>query len=253
MLANFLIGALAFAGPTQDAPTEAQVEATLEALEAAYRAKADGPKSNALLRARDVVAPRVIDKVAEGLRFESVEVRTSVLEALRWMDHPDALQALHRIYKSKRDVRRHEQLNGVLLRAIGQHGDPSSVDVLAEDGGEAPGSDATRARILGLGKIRDKRALEALMKRLKRGKPARIRSRMDDYRLSLVVLTGVDRGSKPEAWSSWWNKNKKDFRVAPELPEVPRASLARWQEYWGIERTYGRVGRREDRGGDERR
>jgi hypothetical protein len=109
-----------------------------------------------------------------------------------------------------------------------------------------------RARILGLGRIRDRRAVLELIGMMKKAGRARVAPYMDDFRLSLLVLTGADHGASQDEWFAWWNEHKKTLVVPPEPPPVPERDWRRWASYWGLPQVYERARRREDRGDDGR-
>jgi hypothetical protein len=168
------------------------------------------------------------------------------------MDHDDALKALHEAARNK-DLMKDVQLAAPVLKAIGQHADPRSVEVLADDPFDTSDHAAIQARILGLGNIRAKESIEELLHLMTLTHPGGMHRRlggfMDEFRLGLVVLTGVDQGLSPELWERWWRENKKTFAVPAELPSLPKPMRTRWENYWGIQRR-DRGERREDRGGE---
>jgi hypothetical protein len=110
-----------------------------------------------------------------------------------------------------------------------------------------------RARLFGLARIRTLAALEALLGILATtgaGGQRRLQARMGDARLALMVLTGVDQGRSHELWEAWWRDHRKTFRIPSEVPALPPELRAQWEAFWGLQRTYEREPRREDRGRD---
>ena len=140
-----------------------------------------------------------------------------------------------------------------MLRAIGQHGDPSSIAILARNPFESRDFASIRARLRGLGMIRDKESVDALIDLMKSSSSRQVDANMADFRLSLVVLTGTDQGPSPMPWRDWWSGHRKGFEVSTEIGPIPRTMKATWTEYWGLDRDYGRTTRREDRGGKDPR
>lgn len=194
----------------------------------------------------------MVREVQRGLEDERAEVKLAVLQALRWLEHPAALDALHRSAKDHKLMKVPELALGV-LRGIGQHAHPSSIAVLAHDPFQPFDSWCLRARIFGLARIRKLEALEALLGILATvggGGQRRIQPQMGDVRVGLMILTGVDQGGSPELWENWWRDNKKSFRVPLEAPPLPKELRKDWDIFWGLPRVYEREGRREDRGQD---
>ena len=42
-----------------------------------------------------------------------------------------------------------------------------------------------------------------------------------DFRLALAQLTGTDQTGNKSMWQSWWNKNKKGFKVSADATNLP--------------------------------
>jgi hypothetical protein len=240
-------------GQTSRPPPPAEVVARVEtSLDEALRSGELRAIESALETAREAPHPAVVHAVVRFLEDERVEVKLAALQALRWLEHPDALDALHRAAKDRK-LMRVPELAQAVLRGIGQQAQPSSIAVLANDPFEPFEAGCLRARILGLARIRRVEALEALFGILApvgTGGQRRIQSRMGDVRLGLMILTGVDRGASPELWESWWRDNKKSFRVPDEMPPLPKELRKDWETFWDLPRVYEREGRREDRGQD---
>jgi hypothetical protein len=72
---------------------------------------------------------------------------------------------------------------------------------------------------------------------------------MENLRVALMVLTGVDQGTSQDAWMAWWNDHKKTLEISPTPPALPRSIQNRWNEYWGLRGPVERRTRRTDRGG----
>ena len=140
-----------------------------------------------------------------------------------------------------------------VLRATGQHAEPSSIAVLARDPFQLADSWCLRARIFGLARIRTPEALRALLGILAAVEGSgrrRIQSQMADMRIGLVLLTGLDHGRSPELWEEWWREHEKTFRIPSEPPRLTPEMQAVWDGFWGQERLQERGLRREDRGLD---
>lgn len=243
------------AAPARQDDDEAarRVARAVEELERAFEKGEPEDRFRAVQAHATVDDPAVIAWFAKGLRDASKDVRGACLDALRDLRHPAALKTLRDAYRRDKDLRRDEELGVRLIQAIARHGDPATIELLADDVFDARAPAIVRARILGLGWIRDPRSVEALIGIVKKTSRQRSAPFLDDYRLALLVLTGVDRGRSQDAWLEWWNENKKSLAVGPELPPLPRADRARWIAYWGLPREYGRPTPREERGDDRRR
>ena len=239
--------------PAPEPPDPELVAKTVERLETAYRSKDTEEQVRAIGEAGRVADAAVVKSLAKGLRQKDPALKEAVLQALRWMDHPDALKTLHRTYKSDRAIKKDPELSASLLKAIGQHGDRSSISILSDDPFSTRNYQAIKARVLGLGNIRDRKSVEALLGLMKSSAPRYVDDRMEDFRLALIMLTGTDQGPSSQMWLRWWNDNKKSFEVSPDVPELPRGRRQQWIYYWGLDRDYGRTQRRENRGKDGER
>ena len=154
MWAPSLAVLIALAGAPQDpAPDPEVVAAAVADLAAAFRGGVKEEKVRALERASDVAAPAVVDEVTRGFKDREHEVRAATIQALRWMADPAALEALRENARQNRTIKKDEELYPAILKAVGQHGDPSSVPLLSHKPFDSPFYQAGRARILGLGRI----------------------------------------------------------------------------------------------------
>jgi len=206
----------------------------------------------ALEAARAVPHADVVRGVVRGLGDERAEVKLATLQALRWLDHPDALEALHRAAKERR-LMKEPELALAVLRGIGQHAQPRSIAVLAHDPFQPGDTMCVRARLFGLARIRTSEGLEAVLGILAAVGPAGqrlIHGRMGDARLALIILTGVDQGHSPDLWEARWRENKKPFRIPTAVPDLPKELRSDWDAFWGLRRMGERETRREDRGQD---
>jgi hypothetical protein len=169
-------------------------------------------------------------------------VQLTAVEMLGWEKDKHALKQLHRMFNRDRSLNKDDEVYSELLKAIGRSGDPSSVDVLTENifkGGLSYA--AGRARILGLANIRTSESVDELFQAMRLGGNGRDRRGgvdarprfAEDMRLALTVATGEDLGTDKEAWLSWWQKNKKTFKISPKRPSIAPELRARWESYWG--------------------
>lgn len=233
-------------------PSPELVARTDAALDEAFASRDLERIQTALAGAQTVPHATVVRRIVAGLEDERREVQLEVLQTLRWNAHPAALEALHRLARDKKRMKTPE-FAAAVLRAIGQHAQPSSIAILARDPFEPQDHACRRARLFGLGRIRTRASLEALLGILavsENGAPhlRRIRAQMNDARIALILLTGVDQGLEPEAWESWWRRSKKTFEVPAKEPALPKEMRLQWDGFFGLPQVYAREPRREDRG-----
>lgn len=191
---------------------------------------------------------RAVSAMVKALRDKDRDVRYAAVEALRFSDHPKALDGLHRMAKSDRDLRDDPELHALLLKAIGQHGNPKSIPVLSSELLVHPERDVRRAGILAIANIRTRESVEALLGLMRSAGRNRVQANMVALRLGLVALTGADEGVSQDRWTTWWNDNKKGLRVAEAQPPMQEADRRAWDGHWGIRRRMERAPRRHERG-----
>ncbi len=232
-------------------PSAAEVARVTDDLDQAFRSADVKQIQAALLAAAAVPDASIVRRVVRALDDERTEVALGALQSLRWQEHPDALQALHAASKERKRMKSPE-VAAAVLRAIAQHAEPSSISVLAREPFEPQDHACLRARLFGLARIRTPEALEALLGVLALtgpgGRERRILPQMDDARLSLMMLTGVDQGASPENWERWWRANKKTFRIPDQAPLLPKDLREIWDQFFGLPRDYERQRPRADRG-----
>ena len=136
------------------------------------------------------------------------------------------------------------------MRSIALHQNPDSIELLDDDVFEIKSLDLDRARIYGLAKIRSDESLETLMGLMRKTDPRKVKNRMKDIRLALIILTHLDKGPNQEAWLDWWQDNKKTFEVPGKEPRLTEELANKWGRYWGQPRQYERQKRRGERGDD---
>jgi hypothetical protein len=234
-----------------DEPSPERVAEVRAALDEARQAGDPARLVAALEVAQDVPHPSVVADVVAVLDDEREEVQLAALSSLRWLAHPDALDALEELARNGKRMRS-PAFAAAVLRGLGQHADPGSVVLLARTPFEPSEHACLRARVLALGRIRTPESLETLIRMLgathgARGE-RRLKAHMEAVRTSLVLLTGLDHGSSPELWEDWWRENRRDFRIPAETPLLPKELREPWDRYWGLPTTYAREKRREDRG-----
>jgi hypothetical protein len=240
-------------GATKPPPSSEQVKAAVTAIETALRGVDSAKKVEAIQVHSAVVDAQVIAAVAKGLREKETEVKLAAIEALRFTAHPDARKALEHWMRAERTLKDAPQVYAAALKGLGQHGSKDSISLLVEDLWGAQDLSVIQARILGLGRIRDRAAVEQLIDLIKSAGPRKTDPFMDEFRLALMVLTGVDQGKSQELWQRWWQDHKDKFQLPKTEPELPKIDAYRWKSYWGEQMGAARGERRGERGGEERR
>ena len=105
------------------APDPARVEAAVKALKGAAKAKDSAEFAIAIQEHSDVLDAEVITIIAKGMRHKDEAVQGASLYALRYMDHPASVKALHKFVKRDKKLHKYPDRYEDVLRAIGQHGD----------------------------------------------------------------------------------------------------------------------------------
>ncbi len=249
---TLLVAATLALAPAQDItpPTEERVELAVNELEAAFKSKDEEKKLQAIEAHKDVEAKDVAELLGRAVKDDSDKVKESALGALRWMLHPESLDQLHSLLKRDRTLVKNEALYTLLLKAIGQHRNPKSIPYLTSNEIDSKVPGPTQARILGLGNIRSKDSVAALIRMMHTANRSDIQNFMPRFRLSLMLLTSTDQGLSQDEWTSWWNKNKRTLEVAKEAPKLPPDEDVYWKSYWGYEYELARDKRRRKRGTD---
>ena len=219
-----------------------------DALKEAFKDDIEGEQVEAIEAAVGVADPEVIRLVAKGLRSKSTAVMAAAIDALGRTRHKKALQQLHSLYRRDRDLGENEDLFALLLKSIGRHGDASSIKILVDNPFRHLTTASGTARIMGLSNIRDKNSVEELIKATrkgggsKRGRQSQWRNVFrEQFRVAMMVLTGVDQGTDRESWQAWWRKNKDKFKMAAERPIVPTDVSDYWEQYW--QKAYNKGGK----------
>ena len=237
----------------KEPPDPEVVEAAIEGLKAAGKLKDPTERSAALRQYGGVANDDVVELVAKSLKDDSPIVQGAAIYVLRYSELPSSLKALHKAYKKDKKLKNHMELSSQLVKAIGQHGSKSSIELLSKDSLSDEYRDRDRARILSLGNIRDEESVEALVTMMTKAGAGRVQTFMGEFRVALMVLTGVDRGDSIDAWVEWWDENEDSLEVAKEVPKLPERQRRLWEYFWGLDRTYDRAEKRADRGNDPER
>ncbi len=210
---------------------------------AAFKTKDETAIEAAIRAAGKVDDDAVAKEIAKGLRNRSLAVREAAIDALGQMKSTKALKELHRLYYGDRDLSKDPPLFAALLRAIGRHGDKSSIKVLTDSVFRNLSLEAGNARLMGLGNIRHKDSVEALIK-LSRKSSGKQRGSgvvsqwrgafVQSFHDAIYILSGDDFGRGQEDLEKWWRANRKDLKIEAERPKVPDDVSRRWGAYWQV-------------------
>ncbi len=249
-----LLITLALLSPVQDPevkpPAPETVERAVKELSDAFSKTDPEAKSQAIIANSEVLDPKVIEWIAKGAKDKDSEVQAAAINALRYMDHPEANDALVTMLRRDKKLKKDPALYEALIIAICQHADPKSFKLIADFKLNDETRETIKARILGIARYRTPEAVEELFDVMKRFGKGRVKPYMDDLSTALMVLTGADYGKSQAAWTGWWNANKRDIKVSKELPKLPRKTLSAWSRYWGLELPEERRKGRDERGKD---
>ncbi|MDP6368743.1 MAG: HEAT repeat domain-containing protein, partial [Planctomycetota bacterium] len=171
----------------------------------------------------------------KGLKDKEESVQLTAIEALRFFEHEKALDALHSTAKRDKKMRKEPELFKALIKAIGQHANPDSIEILGDNLWSPADHGVIQARILGLGNIRAKESVEELISMMHKAGWRKVQPFMEDFRVALVNLTGEDQGKSQPKWTEWWNDVKKTLEVSEEASSMPKAMQRKWERYWDIE------------------
>jgi hypothetical protein len=237
------------------APDPARVKAALVELKEAFAKPDAGPRLRAIEAAAPLADADVVDWIARGLRDKDLQVQRAAIEALRFNEHPRALDPLH---AQARQPAAQKDATGyaALLRAIGQHGSSASIAILTDGVWAVQDAGVIEARILSLGRIRTKESVKALIDLTEVAGPNKIQPFMPSFRLALCALTGADQGASRDLWLAWWRENKDALKVAPEQGPMPKELERRWHRYWappGAEEKDGKDGQGDGPDGKRRK
>jgi hypothetical protein len=233
MLLSLLLAVVPFVQdpPKPVEPDPARVKAALAELKDAFGKTEAGPRMRAIQSAATIADGDIVDLIARGLGDKDVGVQNAAIEALRYNEHKKALEELHiraKLKAAKEDL----PVYATLIRAIGQHGSPTSIAILNDNPWSTPDAAVIQARILSLGRIHSKDAVKALTDLMEVAGINKIEPFMPDFRLALWALTGADQGASRDLWLRWYRDNKDKLKLLETLPDEPKELVKRWNRYW---------------------
>ena len=232
----FVLASIAWSQPDD-------AEKAVADLKEAFKTR-DETAIEAAIRESGMVDDDAVSKqVAKGLRNRSLAVREASIETLGLVRNSTALKELHRLYYGDRQLSKNRVLFASLLRSIGRHGDKSSIKVMTDSVFRHLSLESGTARLMGLGNIRDKGSVEALIK-LSRKASGKTRGSgvVSEWRGAfnqsfddaLYVLTGQSYGRGQNDLEKWWQANRRDLKVEAERPKVSDEVSRRWAAYWQV-------------------
>ncbi|MEM7517858.1 MAG: HEAT repeat domain-containing protein, partial [Planctomycetota bacterium] len=214
---------------------EERVQKALADLKSALREKEPRLRAAGVDRWKTLDDERVAKALRPALEDKTPEVRDAAISALRWMKNDGALEELHRFFKRAKKLRKDSEAFALLLRAIGQHADASSIARLTDALQADPDKAVMRARVYGLAKIRTVESIEAIFQILKSIDKDKVQKYMGEMRIALMLLTKEDFGVAQQEWRSWWKDARRGFEIAEKIPRLPKRELAHWNRFWGNE------------------
>ena len=232
------------------APDPARVKSALAQLDKAFKEGQGAERTKAIQDNRQVLDADVIRSIARGIEDRDAAVARAAIDALRFMEHPEALKMLHDAAAPQSPLRKDPELYAAIVRAIGQHASPTSIPLLKEDIWTVQDFGVVQARIMSLGRIRTIASVEALILMMRTGGPLKIQPFMEDFRIALAVLTGVDEGRSQDFWMHWWNDNREKLKIDPKPAPIEKALQKRWDSYWRSDARDGRSQKRPATGRD---
>jgi hypothetical protein len=214
----------------KDAPTAAEVA---ENLRAAFESGSAPQRVLALRSSAAHPDAAVVAQARRGLGDRDLEVRLAAYDALGRNTHAKAFEALLEHHRDRRkELRTLDRDLPALLTALARRGDARALAPLGDDVQAQRLVPTIRARMLGFARIRDKASIEALIKLVDQVGFVDMHNHLEDFRLAMVVLSGVDRGRSVDAWRAWWNGVKQEFAPAERMAELSAQDAARWRDFW---------------------
>ncbi len=172
--------------------------------------------------------------VAAALKHKDQQVKIAALKALRYNVDESAFAELFKARSSKAVTAQEEVLAEYYL-ALGQHRNAKALGILTRGlTARKNGSKLTTARLLAIGRVREKTAIDALIKFMQSGRQW---AGQRTARVSLVALTGRDEGAKARDWVRWWKENRRSFKFGDKEPELSKRAARTWTKTWQIPGT----------------
>lgn len=160
-------------------------------------------------------------------------LRLAALDALGRSSAPEAFEILlaHAATRDRSALADDLETSRLFL-ALARHNDARAIGVLAQRPCTQLGNATLRARLLGLGRIRKRASIEALLTIFEALPFAERQQHLQEFRVSLRVLTGAEAGHTLEAWRRWWSAQAPEFVPSAKEPELAGPDGARWRMEW---------------------
>ena len=192
-------------------------------------------RAAALGRAGRVPVQEVLQVSAQALKDPVPEVRLAAVEGLRFNPHPHATRLLRVTLEGGKFPDPDGRTKAALVRGLCQKAAPETLVLLDKLRIDPRNRELTRAYVRGLGRLRHRGALSALISFMESLDPSIRCLYMSDIRTSLVVLTGTDRGLDAAAWSQWFHQFGSKMQINPFDPKLPELMTVDWYGYWQVD------------------
>ncbi|MFT7486718.1 MAG: hypothetical protein ACI9F9_002574 [Candidatus Paceibacteria bacterium] len=207
-------------------------ELVLKELEKAVKGEDSKKLVRALSASARVTDLRVTQASMVAITDSNRGVRAAALDTLRFNKHPKALEALHTLLEKPAGLRVQPEIFALLIQATASHGSIESLPLITKGGFIDDPAPVLRARILGMGKIHEKASVEALMIAMQDLPAGQRLLHMDEFRLALAQLTGVDHGLNSRSWVQWWLKTGPGVALRDQEMPLPGPLKSEWDDFW---------------------
>jgi len=194
-------------------------------------------RASALGRAGRIPDQKVLQLSTQALKDPVARVRLAAIEGLRFNPHPLATRVLRMTLEEGKYPDPDGHTQAALVRGLCQKADPSTLPLLNKLRIDPRNRELTRAYVRGLGRLRHRGALAALVSFMEGLEASNLCLYMSDIRTSLVVLTGTDRGLEAAAWSQWFDQFGSKMQINPFDPKLPELMTVDWYGYWQVDPT----------------
>jgi len=224
--------------PDQGGQQEVEELSPSEAIAALKEAAKD--KDTTVLEATLAAVGRLADKgvvreIAKSLKSKDEAVALAAVTALRWNPDKEALTVLLKVAKDKK-VMGQEKVAVALTYALGQKADKKALSALTDGLAVTTKGlgELMKAKVLSLGRIRDKASVEAILDFINGGVRRRTERKMPaDALAALQALTGQDIGKQISDWMDWWYDGKSSLKISAEEWPMPNDRAQRqWDRLW---------------------
>ena len=150
--------------------------------------------------------PKGIPFLATAVRHQDVEVVRAAAQALGMFPTSESRTALKSLVGHPSQEVRSEVLSALEIQE-----DPAVVEILETIASSDPSPELRAAAMGRLGRFKDPSPVPFLIQQLKGKDDTNRRAALDTLRL----LSGQSYGPRPEAWTRWWEQNRKSPVARP--------------------------------------